>query len=471
MAVPVVPGTVPASVRRNKPRPVQGENASEKVPDKQKSRSALTSYVNQLIKTGRIKAAQQFLKAQGYDLALDGKMGPQTASARDAYRKGQSPESLAAWWRRKIAANQAATAREQAKANPVTRAQGGTKAPKGGVAGASTGGSLFGDLISQAMESLIDPGSYAAAGAGYEFDPLIADLQSQIDRAPGEAAMHQQNIADWYNQVEGRRAEMQGANDTVIQGTVNNQQSAVEGFINAIGGSSNPGSQGVAQQGSIDVAGLQGQGLATQTFDRDMAAVLALQGAESKVNQQRVDQMTLEDLRNELSGLKKGKGQLLTKLLGDAQETQFDQLGALQNMILGDYLAGPQVAGANLDNAYKAAQISQIGVLTEQEKERLRAFREDSGGGPDSQFSAMEPAAKTQLAQYLTQALLGPGGNFTVYPGTVANRIRQRMFGIAGYDQADPAAQQFVQSVITNTLTPGRISWWNKRYPNKKYRR
>lgn len=449
------------------------------MPDEQKSRSALTSYVAQLLKSGRVKAAQQFLKAQGYDIDVDGKMGPQTASARDAYGKGQSPASLSAWWRRRIAAEQAAAAKAQSAANggkPNATASG--NGGGGGGAGARTNPAagtaqsvmdLFAPILGMASESMIDPASYASNAAGYEFDPIISDLERQIGRAPGEAESHLAQIQGWYDQVEGRRGEMQEANDQVIQGSIGNQQSAVEGFINAIGGSSNPGSQGVAQQGSIDVAGLQGQGLATQTFDRDMASILALQGAESLVDQRKRDELTLADLRSQLMSAKSGKGKRRAELMAQGQQTLFDQLGAYQNMLLGGLLADDQIEAGGLANDLTRAQITQQGVLTEQERERLAQFRGEQAD-PGARVSDLEPGAKTQLAEYLVQALLGPGGNFTVYPGSVGNRIRQRMYGIAGYDPSDPDAKKFVDQVIKNTLTPSRVSWWNKRYPNRQYR-
>lgn len=166
-----------------------------------------------------VKGMQKFLRKRGYNLAVDGVMGPMTRNAASAFRHGikanawnskyaqmddaQRHNTPANENNQRVGGTQRAGANRQGKAMRVDSGKsGGVKMPEG-----SAGGALFPGL---------DPDVYARSVVDAEFGPQLSELSREEGRTrtAGQNRIHE--MADMYNAL-GSRADTYAAEDNAAR--------------------------------------------------------------------------------------------------------------------------------------------------------------------------------------------------------------------------------------------------------------
>jgi hypothetical protein len=169
-----------------------------------------------------VKAQQDYLKRMGYEVMVDGRKGPNTITALDAFRKGKAPGQYNRWWNQQVKVrdphhdaspvnknNQTVVGNEPGKPRPaqLPPVRSGRGKGKGAVvlpAGRATNNPYLKD-------DAIDPETYANALADAEYGPVLAELLRQEERTRNVGTNRTAEIRDMYgsyvSDTEGRFAE------------------------------------------------------------------------------------------------------------------------------------------------------------------------------------------------------------------------------------------------------------------------
>jgi hypothetical protein len=223
-------------------------------------------------------------------------------------------------------------------------------------------GEQFETLLSQAMGQLLQPGQYAINASNMEYDGSISALARQLQQNKLDSASHVNDINSWYNQADATRAAGAKANIATANQAGHAMDASNAALMSALGGSEAAGMAGA--WGQTMAAGLAGDAQAQKGFDNSFAGIMAAHEAQAKQNEtNRMSQLAAE-MQASRQGLIREKGQSRAKYLAEGQNQRFQQLAAVQNMMLGanqmglDYdLKNAQLAGQKGDNELNQLQI------------------------------------------------------------------------------------------------------------------
>lgn len=265
-----------------------------------------------------IRALQQFLRNQGYNIPVNGKWEGYTQSAVQNWHKGKGKRNPGQWNK---AVGLAAT---PAKGTDVGT---GTK-PSGHHGGGASGNVVNGEVVYDDYDLAVGPGnvnreldtglsrggsrllpaSFAEKLAGLEYDTQIRHGQIQQERQGRDQEQALADISTWYGQV-GKSVET--ARTRGIDANNDGQASilaAVKGIMASLGGEANAASGIVGSMGESDAATLGAMGTAQSQYHADMQPLLASEGAGAKT-QERARQTSLaQDIANNLSSLRGERG-------------------------------------------------------------------------------------------------------------------------------------------------------------------
>lgn len=202
--------------------------------------------------------------------------------------------------------------------------------------------------------------------AGYQFDPQIQELLTQINQGGRDEHQHQADIGHWYDQAEASQ-HTAGQRDQQAGTDARDQANkALQGILASLGGSRGAGVVGAA--GMNDLTSLAAQGSSQDRFNNDMAPLLAQEAAGAHSREQALASQRAAALNTQLTGVRGQKGQAKAKALMDIiQANNQGRQGNFQNTlaIQNAKLAAASL-GLNADQTY-------AGIAAQQANTKLNA--------------------------------------------------------------------------------------------------
>ena len=422
-----------------------------------------------------IETRQKWLRKLGYNIAVDGVLGPQTKAATKAFLNG----TKARFFNKKIGG--ASGASHPADLNPGSAPVGGGGGGGGGGRGRGRvrvgggGGRVGQGDVKSDLFDLINPRAYARGSVEAEYGPLLGQIGRDITQGRAQGRQNQADIASWFQQLEGTRAAGAQANAGALQEALGGFDTAQQGIMNALGG----GEQAAVASGygAAARAGLAGQGQAQGDFDRRMAAILQSQGADARLTEQGRQSQIMADLLGKRQDLFKSKGSAFAKALAEAQILRTQQRGQnieQQNMLaqmglnerefgLKSRLAQQEMAMNRQKMGYEARnqrfseQERQLDydVKRAQYEDFLDQLKTSKGGNID--FGTLDEQSRLGLAKSIQSMAAGPGGRFV---GSVPQAWKKIQDGLrmAGYNVNDPAIKRFGLGILRTIPGYGRAN-------------
>lgn len=245
-----------------------------------------------------VRAMQQFLRAKGYNIAVDGIMGPQTKSAAEDWRGPRKPGV----WSSRIKmddpnrTNKPANAtnhRNQPADSPNNNYRPKNAEPKGARTLPKVKG--LGNAILN--NNAVNPSVYARAMVDSKYGPILGELmrEENLIRESGQNALT--DIRNWYSNIGmnmRERAQANQVNDARVQRGID---SVLPGFASALGLDNQSAAMGDLATGA-DIESDYHREIAAsqQAFDRSLQGVTQLAGAQALVN-------TREDFEEDIEGI------------------------------------------------------------------------------------------------------------------------------------------------------------------------
>ena len=412
------------------------------------------------------KGVQSFLRKQGYNIAKDGIRGPQTEAAIKA-------------WRNKVNAavfNRRSRGSASGPSNPNQLGGGGGGAGGGGAGGGGAGGGGGGAARrgggggANYLEDLINPEKYARGSVEAEYGPMLGQMQRDISLQRKQGGQNLADLASWFQQLEGTRAQGATANQAAQQAAQGEYNQANLGITNALGGAANTGGAAAAGYASAALAGITGVGQAQGNFDRNMAAILASQGVDARRGEMGRQSQIMQELMGKRQDMFKAKGSALAKALAEAQILRTQQRGqnieqnislrqlGLQEQESGLKMAlGRQELRQGKQNQKMSMAERQLAFDTNmaQYQDFLDQMRESKGGNIN--FNELDEQSRLGLANSIRTMAMDPGGQNM---NQAWKRIRNGL-AMAGYNVNDPVIKRYGLSILRTM--PGWKHWKKKK--------
>jgi hypothetical protein len=277
------------------------------------------------------------LKGMGYDITVDGKLGPQTLAALDnvSARGGKltpaeqtivngtdgakaNPVHVGVGvndWNQRFGNNAAKVFPKVTNSNISQIANGNPNAsvdpqsvnlgPLQTALSAATGKPISGSLAN--FGTMINPNT-AADYATEQYGPQVSMAQFLVNRDPLQSAQDQKDIASWYGQVMGALNTATGRDQAASTAGVSSIKDAASALAASLGGSANLGTPEVAAAGQNGVNTLAAMGQAQSQFQSDMGPILKAEQAQAANNQNNKDAVQAQSDRAQLAALMSQEG-------------------------------------------------------------------------------------------------------------------------------------------------------------------
>lgn len=300
-----------------------------------------------------IKQVQKNLRNAGYDINIDGKMGPLTKSALADYlrpnTKNPTGRALATMLRgtiitgnrnpKKWSARFGLSRKTKMVERPLT-GKGGQLNRFGNDPGG--GGSLAGygpsptlpsgggvptmipmdpSMADQGLSYL--PTSMADSQAGLQYDPQIHQTQIDQMRLPVQNAQDEHDIGNWYGQAIAAQQAAAARDAEAGRAGTQATQDATQAIIGSLGGAANPGSASVGAAGADAVGTIAAMGVAQNQYNNDLTPLLTQEKASQLLGQRNKGNTALQDIVNQLATLQGQRGQAKSAALMDI--TKYNQ--------------------------------------------------------------------------------------------------------------------------------------------------
>jgi len=389
------------------------------------------------------KQKLDLLRASGY--RLDKGWGPVAQRAWANYmlakQKGLDVNKAGSYW----TANQKSNTR-------TTQAGGGgdvsvtsDAATEHGPMGAL--GQQFETLLQTAMQRLINPSQFAVQAAGAEFDSPINALARQIKLQQLQGKQNVHDISNWYKQANQTRELGQQANIRAANQAQTGLNDTTAAIASALG--SSPAAGMVGAWGQTLAAGLQGDANAQKGFDNSFEGILNAQAAAAKQNETNYMAKLANELQGQRTDLIKQKGATRSKYLAEAEAQRFQQLAAIQNMMLGANQMG-------LDYKIKEQQLENAKTNNLLDELKLDYARDQMAGSGVEDPSKLPMDDRLKLVRSLRDSITswsdGKKHGMRVpnaKPETLYNRFAVEL----GLNTSDPKHRTFLLQVL-RTLYP-----------------
>lgn len=322
-----------------------------------------------------IRAMQQFLRAKGYNIAVDGINGPQTQSAAEDWRTARNPKI----WSSRIKIDDpnrtnkpanAAGHRNQPADSPNNPLRPENKEPQGTRTTANVKGLGKGMLSNNA----VNPAVYARAMVDSKYGPILGELirEEQAIREQGKNAVNQ--VGTWYSNIGQNmreRAEANKVNDTRVQSAID---SIAPGFASALGLEGGDAAVGDLMADSDVGSDFWRESAASQqAFDRSLQSVTQLKGAELQQGIQSETSNALRDLFGQRTDALNARGNEYISAEQDARvlnsnlesQRNRDRLAQVQAMLAAET--------APMESAIKQQQLASL-ILGNQQTQQNAAY-------------------------------------------------------------------------------------------------
>lgn len=333
----------------------------------------------------QVRSMQQFLHNHGFQVALDGKYGPQTADAAKAYRTNH--KGGAAW----SAKNGIGTHPVQRTTAPSHDPAAGTVPPAsttpastapGGVDTNGAFGALLKQLLAQGgnVGTMFNPNALGDAAAAPS-DALATTLARQAQANPLQEKQSQADISNWYgldphaagySQSVLARLQQAGARDqTAASDAAGNSSDLAAKLAGSIGGAANDGSSTVAAAGADAAGTANALGTVAKQYADDMNPILTAEARGQMSREHASNSQTLLQLQDQLA---QAKGQATadrTSAFAGGRDKnnalgqqRFANKGNLLSTLAQMAAVDPQ--SGMLDKALTAAKVNNLNAKTQQ---------------------------------------------------------------------------------------------------------
>jgi hypothetical protein len=385
---------------------------------------------------------QQRLRRQGYNVAVDGIMGPQTRAALKASRSGVKAHAFNRRGIRPGGSSGSGTGVVR-RGGGSGGGGGGGGGSRGGGGGGGRGGGGGGRGRRNPGPQAINANKYAQASTNLQFNGLLNELARQQDELHGQTLQNQADITSWFNQVADAAAQSAQSNDQASQHMMAQQGGDFAGLLQALGGSAS-GAAG-ASLGNFQQAlsaGLAGIGAAQHNFDTTRQTQVGQGAAQAHLTQQRGSDQALADLAAKIAQTKADKGQALVKNRFDAGQLRLQQLAAIQNMAI----AGQTF---NLDKQLKQGQIVNQNIANQALGNQLAQQLKNKGHG----FKTLTAGDRAKLGEGANSVMYGANMGTGKNPRTAWVQAANVLKSL-GYDvKNSPAARRWLSSLWMNYVS------------------
>lgn len=440
-----------------------------------------------------VRATQQFLVGQGYNIPVDGQMGPLTKAAiADFHLAPKARNSKAFNQKYGLAPGGKRTSIVDRPINQLLTKK-GTPTPAysraildptpnpdtGGrpidLSGLGTLAKLAGAngvMVPTTLLSKLDPNTYQAipetsadAIAGMQFDPQIHELGVQKSQATAQGAQDLKDIQHWYDQIVGEQGTAAQRDKAAEQAGIGSMQDAAKAILASIGGGDSTAAGAVGGAGADAVGTLQALAQNNDQFNNDLAPLLAAEGTEAKTRQTGANAKAIQDLNAQIADALGQRGQAKTTALD--QIRQQNNAGAQTDF--GNQVSLAQAkAGILGQNNGTRQQTFQDKLALEQAKEAAMLTGAQIMGvgryAPHASSSVQKPGAnlpkgafinatqgqKSAVAKTIAQTLFDQNGKLK--PGMTPTHARALALGIirqAGWHPlANAATRSWAQGVL-----------------------
>jgi hypothetical protein len=448
----------------------------------------------------QVMALQKQLNSKGYNVGVDGILGPQTKSAWANMRSAAphpalwnqhslySPKVLDTHHTNTVRTdnNQPAIGSGVPKDAVTKRAAQVKAASPTGLRGTEALGtanstpdweqSILNTLIANLHNPQIDPATYANAAADAQYGPIIAGLQQQENDATAQGKTNLAQLAAEYAHLSGTLSSNTAADAAAGSQALASIGSMPAGLANALGlGDATTGAAaGVAGLGSILAAS---QGMLNQSqgnYDRASMAS-AEQGGINALASQRADTANqIKDLVQQISAQKAARGAFQVKTLSDARQQNYANNTDYTNSIAGLINQKGPVCGIRILQTQLHAGTKSCWKISSRSRTHLprrRSARSQRVATPQlhaRQAALIAAQAKAKAAKGGFGSLT-PGQAGDLY-GQLSKAIHDPSLGIYKTDPvsgvstlADPArAVQMIQSMLgaSFNLSDPKVHKW-----------
>ena len=407
-----------------------------------------------------VRGLQMFLRHKGFDVTVDGHLGPETKSAlRDAIDKGiMKNPTLAETHLIQGLHGQVLGPKAfdtmihnagrppflqhpiDSKGNTAGNAMGGLNAGAAGLGSSSSGfvndkgttkalKAATGKAIPSAdanFGQMFDVNKMADAMANEQFQPQINDAQLTVNRDPAQAAQNEKDVQDWYNQVLAAQGNAANADTAATNAGVGSINDATKALVASLGGSANQGAGEAAAAGQNGASTLQAIGNSQSGLDQELAPILAAQAAQQKTNQANIDQTKQANDQQMLSDLQgqRGNAETTAQMQLMSANNSLDQArnAALMNILQYNNSLGQQKFQneLGLTDAQIAAAMNGVSMGEKQAQAAYYARRAAGlGSGSSRSASQLDGISNHLLAELANKGLItgGSGTPYKMAPG------------------------------------------------------
>ena len=404
-----------------------------------------------------VRLRQQRLRALGYNIAVDGIMGPQTRAAMQAHQNGIGAKRFNNRGIRPGGGSAPVGARTRVGRGSGGGGGGGAggMGGGGGAGGGGRGGGRRGGGGSGGGLQAINANKYARATTNLQYAGLINELQNQRDQLVGQNAQDLADIKSWYGHAADTAAQGAQANDAAAASAHDQQQNDLASLISAIGGSAaGPASISLGNFGQILAAALAGSAQAQHGFDQTTQTDMQGALATALANQTNIGNNSLADLNSKLAQAQSDRGNALVKNRMDAQQLRLQQLAGIQNMQLAGLEGGLKLQGMRLANKNASLANKALGVQIAQQ---LHASK--TGG-----FQQLTAGDRAKLNQGVNAVLYGPNMATKYNPKQAWERAANMLRSLGYSTKNDPRVRSYLSQLWLNY-----VGDYNHAHPNNPY--
>lgn len=392
-----------------------------------------------------VRSLQQYLHSHGYNIAVDGLMGPITQAALADFKSGRNAKAFNA----SLLAHDAAS---HAASHPAGSGSGGTGDPSSGLgAGGGTGGAdPFGAIITGLLKganvgTMMDP-AMAENITASTYDPQIQAAKDAITRQGLQRDMNLTDLSNWYGlnpndpsfklSVLGMLAKARAADSAESTAASGATSDAARAIAASLGGSANPGSAGVLSEGANQADLMSALGKNVADYQDILAPLLQAEGATQISNERARQDNIGADNQAKLLQLLGEKGAMagdnllkITEANNQLAQQRYGNRAGLMST-----LAAMQTAG--LDTNYK------------QLRNALEQKKVDAFGKPKP--TTISPSTLSGITKDITSSLVDPTTHKLNPNASIQDivRVAKARAAMSGLDWHNPKVASALMAAI-----------------------
>lgn len=311
--------------------------------------------------------------------------------------------------------------------------------------------------------------------AGYQFDPQIQELLTQIQQGGRDEKQHQHDIGHWYDQVEGAQKTAADRDTEASTHAHEVTTNALNGILQSLGGSRGAGVVGAA--GLNDLTELAAQGASQERYNADMAPLLKEESAGAHSREAALASQRSTALNTQLTGVRGQRGQAKAKALMDiiqannqGRQTNFQNRLAVQNAKLAS-----ASLGLNADQTYAGIDAQKANTQMNKAKLRLETLASQQKQGKMNWAQLNYPDRQTVVHDAVGRAVatLAQGRGHWDPQAVYASALASLRAG--GFKSAKPWGakgkynkrnQQQIHTALDQAIAAAQRAW-NAKYPDQ----